>query len=83
MVVNVSDSLHNESLSLQCSVLLKHLKVVLLVGGMLVYHEDVRVELSYDEAQVKLPDYLHVLKTVFAMGITDGNISTDLSIITR
>lgn len=47
--------------------LLQHLKVVLLVCGMLVDHEDVRVEFGYNEAQVKLADDLHLFEHVFTV----------------
>lgn len=52
--------------------LLQHLKVVFLICGMLVNHEDVRGELSYDEAQVKLADDLHLFEHVFTVGVKEG-----------
>lgn len=42
--------------------LLQHLKVIFLVGGMLVDNEDVRVELGDDESQVELTNDLHVFE---------------------
>lgn len=54
--------LRYELLSLKDRVLLQHLKVVLLICGMLVDYKDVRVEFGYDEAQIKLTDDLHVFK---------------------
>lgn len=47
--------------------LLQHLKVVLLIRGVLVDDEDVGVESGYDEAQVKLTDDLHVFERFFAV----------------
>lgn len=44
--------------------LLQHLKVVFLVGGVLVDNEDVSVELGDDESQVELTDDLHVFEHV-------------------
>lgn len=55
-------SSHDESLSLEHRVLLQHLKVVFLVGGVLVDNEDVSVELRDDESQVELTDDLHVFE---------------------
>lgn len=48
--------------------LLQHLKVVFLICGMLVDHEDVRVEFGDDKAQIKLPHNLHLFEHVFAVG---------------
>lgn len=59
-----ASSLHNEPLSVEHSVLLQHLKIVFLIGGVLVNHKDVGVQLGDDEAQVKLTDNLHFLKHV-------------------
>lgn len=53
--------------------LLQHLKVVLLIRGVLVDDEDVGVEFGDDEAQVKLTDDLHVFERFFAVG-EDGVI---------
>lgn len=47
--------------------LLQHLKVVLLICGMLVDYKDVRLKFGYDESQVKLTDDLHVFKHFFAV----------------
>lgn len=47
--------------------LLQHLKVVLLICGMLVDYKDVRLQFGYDESQVKLTDDLHVFKLFFAV----------------
>lgn len=44
--------------------LLQHLKVIFLIGGMLVDHEDVRVEFGDDESQVELTDDLHLFKHI-------------------
>lgn len=49
--------------------LLQHLKVVFLICGVLVNHEDVRVELCDNEAQVELTNDLHLLEHVFAVEI--------------
>lgn len=51
--------------------LLQHLKVVLLICGVLVDYEEVRVEFGYNEAQVKLTDDLHVFKHFFAVDEDD------------
>lgn len=59
--------LRYELLSLKNRVLLQHLKVVLLICGMLVDYKDVRVKFGYDEAQIKLADDLHVFKHFFAV----------------
>lgn len=61
--------LRNEFLSLEHSVLLQHLKIVFLIRGMLVDHEDVRVEFGDDEAQVELTDDLHLFEHVFAVWV--------------
>lgn len=50
--------------------LLQHLKVVFLICGMLVNHENVRVEFGDNEAQVKLADDLHLFEHVFTVGKT-------------
>lgn len=42
--------------------LLQHLKVIFLVGGVLVDDEDVGVEFGDDESQVELTDDLHVFE---------------------
>lgn len=55
-------SSHDESLSLEHRVLLQHLKVIFLVGGVLVDYEDVGVEFGDDEPQVELTDDLHVFE---------------------
>lgn len=47
--------------------LLQHLKVVLLICGMLVDYKDVRLKFGYDESQVKLTDDFHVFKHFFAV----------------
>lgn len=47
--------------------LLQHLKVVFLIRGMLVDHEDVRVEFGDNEAQVELTNDLHLFEHVFAV----------------
>lgn len=44
--------------------LLQHLKVIFFIGGMLVDHEDVRVEFGNDESQVELTDDLHLFKHI-------------------
>lgn len=49
--------------------LLQHLKVVFLICGMLVNHEDVRGEFGDNKAQVKLADDLHLFEHVFTVGI--------------
>lgn len=49
--------------------LLQHLKVIFLICGMLVDHEDVRLEFGYNEAQVKLADDLHLFEHVFTVGM--------------
>lgn len=63
--------LRYELLSLKDRVLLQHLKVVLLICGMLVDYKDVRVEFGYDEAQIKLTDDLHVFKHFSAVDEDD------------
>lgn len=50
----------DEPLSLEHRVLLQHLKVVLLVGGVLVHQEEVLLQFGYDESQVKLTQDLHL-----------------------
>lgn len=52
--------------------LLQHLKVVFLICGMLVNHEDVREEFGDNEAQVKLTDDLHLFEHVFTVGVKEG-----------
>ena len=52
--------------------LLQHLKVVLLVRGMLIDHEDVGVQLGDDESQVELTDDLHILECVFTVEMRKG-----------
>lgn len=59
--------LRYELLSLENRVLLQHLKVILLICGMLVDYKDVRLQFGYDESQVKLTDDLHVFKLFFAV----------------
>lgn len=49
--------------------LLQHLKVILLICGVLVDHEEVRVEFGDDEAQVELTDDLHLFEHVFTVWI--------------
>lgn len=44
--------------------LLQHLKVILLIGGMLVDHEDISVEFGDNESQVELTDDLHFFKHI-------------------
>lgn len=44
--------------------LLQHLKVIFLISGMLVDHEDVRIEFGDDESQVELTDDLHLFKHI-------------------
>ncbi len=55
--------------------LLQHLKVVLLICGMLVDHEDVRVEFGDNEAQVKLTDDLHLFEHVFTAGMKERSFT--------
>lgn len=52
--------------------LLQHLKVVFLICGMLINHEDVRVEFGDDEAEVKLTDDLHLFEHVFTVRRRDN-----------
>ena len=66
--------LRNESLPLERGVLLQHFKVVLLVRGVLVDHEDVGVQLGDDESQVELTDDLHVLECVFTVETGKVNV---------
>lgn len=47
--------------------LLQHLKVVLLICGMLVNHKQIRLELGDDESQIELTDDLHFLEHVLAL----------------
>lgn len=42
--------------------LLQHLKVIFLVGGVLVDYEDVRIEFGDDKSHVELTDDLHVFE---------------------
>lgn len=63
--------LRYELLPLKNRVLLQHLKVVLLICGMLVDYKEVRVKFGYDEAQIKLTDDLHVFKHFFAVDEDD------------
>lgn len=49
--------------------LLQHLKVVFLICGMLVDHEDVRVQFGDDETQIKLTDDLHLFEHVLTIGM--------------
>lgn len=51
--------------------LLQHLKVVFLICGMLVNHEDVRGKFGYNETQVKLTDDLHFFEHVFTVGVKE------------
>lgn len=55
--------------------LLQHLKVILLICGMLVNHEDVRVEFGDNEAQVKLTDDLHLFEHVFTIRMKEKIMS--------
>lgn len=71
--------LHNQLLSLQHVVLLQHFEVVLLIGGMLVYDEDVRVQFGDDEAQIKLPKNLHLLEHILAGTKRNKNINEQIS----
>lgn len=54
--------------------LLQHLKVVFLICGMLINHEDVRVEFGDDEAEVKLTDDLHLFEHVFTVRRRDNKL---------
>lgn len=49
--------------------LLQHLKVIFLIRGVLVDHEEVRVEFGDDEAQVELTDDLHLFEHLFTVWI--------------
>lgn len=71
--ISQSRFLRYELLSLENRVLLQHLKVVLLICGMLVDYKDVRLQFGYDESQVKLTDDLHVFKHLFAVDV-DGTV---------
>lgn len=73
-----SDLLHNKFLSLEHGVLLQHLKVVFLICGVLVDHEDVGVQFGDDEAQVELSDDLHLFEHVFTDKDTNGSCGTSL-----
>lgn len=73
--INWIISLRYEFLSLERSVLLQHLKVVFLIWGMLVNHEDVRVEFGDNEAQVKLTDDLHLFEHVFTVGMKERSFT--------
>lgn len=44
--------------------LLQNLKVIFLISGMLVDHEDVLVEFGDNESQVELTDDLHLFKHI-------------------
>lgn len=70
-----SDSSHDEFLSLEHGVLLQHLKVVFLIRGMLVNHEDVTVEFGDNEAQVELADDLHLFEHVFTVKVKINTMS--------
>lgn len=63
--------LRYELLPLKNRVLLQHLKVVLLICGMLVDYKEVRVQFGDDEAQIKLTNDLHVFKHFFAVDEDD------------
>lgn len=61
----------DELLPLKNRVLLQHLKVVLLICGMLVDYKEVRVKFGNDEAQIELTDDLHVFKHFLAVDEDD------------
>lgn len=44
--------------------LLQHLKVIFLIGGMLVDHEDISVKFGDDKSKVELTDDLHLFKHI-------------------
>lgn len=64
----------DEFLSLQHRVLLQHLKVVFLIRGVLVDHEEVGVEFGDNEAQIELADDLHLFEHVFTVGGGGGRM---------
>ena len=59
--------LRYKPLTLENSVLLKHLEVVFLVRGMLVHYEDICIQLGDDKPQVKLTNDFHFCKHRFAV----------------
>lgn len=59
--------LRYKPLTLENSVLLKHLEVVFLVRGMLVHYEDICIQLGDDKPQVKLANDFHFCKHRFAV----------------
>ena len=46
--------------------LLKHLKVIFLISGMLVYNKQICAEKADDEAMIELTEYFHFIEIFFA-----------------
>lgn len=55
-------NLRDKPLHLEHSVLLQHLKIVLLIRSMLVHQEEVLLQFGYYKSQVKLTQDLHLGK---------------------
>ena len=65
-ILNTEMNLRYKPLTLENSVLLKHLEVVFLIRGMLVHYEDIRIQFGDDKSQVKLTNDFHFCKHRFA-----------------
>lgn len=65
--VKCTKPLRYEPLALQHSVPLQHLEVVLLIRGMLVHYEDIRVQFGDYKSQVKLTNDFHFCKHCFTV----------------
>lgn len=64
-IQNTGVNLPDQPLALERGVLLEHLEVVLLIRGVLVHDEEVRVQFGDDKPQVKLTNDFHLCKHRF------------------